>query len=185
MLKQVWDFFKNPIYQEDTSTDFKYRLNIFSCLLVYTLTISFVLAIIMGSLETSIKLDLGKHAIEYFFDNYSAWFLFGAAVVLAPLFEELSFRGPLFFFKESRFFKYAFYLFTFVFGFYHITNFELTTTTLMLSPILVAPQLAAGVFLGFIRVRFGLLWAMALHASYNLILIGPVILMSVFDIPIE
>jgi len=185
MLKQVWEFFKEPIYQEDTNTDFKYRLNIFARLLVYTLAISFVLGMVIGSLETIFKLDIGKHAIEDFLGWYSPWFLFGAAVVLAPLLEELCFRGPLFFFKESRFFRYIFYLFTFVFGFYHITNFELTMTTLVLSPILVAPQISAGVFLGFIRVRFGLLWAIALHGCYNLILVGPYILMQVFDIPLE
>lgn len=185
MLKQVWEFLKDPNYQEDTNTDVKYRLNVFARLLVYTLAISFVLGVVIGSLETSFKLDLGKHAIEDFLDSYSPWFLFGVAVVLAPLLEELFFRGPLFFFKESRFFKLAFYLFTLVFGFYHITNFELTTTTLVLSPILVAPQIAAGVFLGFIRVRFGLLWAIVFHACYNLIFVGPVILIQIFDIPLE
>lgn len=185
MLKQIWEFFKNPIYQEDTNTDFKYRLTVFGRLLIYTLAISFVLGMVIGSLETLFKLDVGKHAIEDFLDNYSAWFLFGAAVILAPLIEELCFRGPLLFFKESPFFKHIFYLFTFVFGFYHITNFELTTTTLLLSPILVAPQISAGLFLGFIRVRFGLPWAIALHACYNLILVGPVIIMLIFDIQLE
>lgn len=185
MLKQVWEFLKNPNYQEDTNTDFKYRLDIFARLLVYILAIPFVLGMVIGSLEGLFELDLGKHAIEDFLDNYSAWFLFGAAVVLAPLLEELCFRGPLFFFKESPFFKHIFYLFTFVFGFYHITNFEFTTTNLLLSPILVAPQISAGLFLGFIRVRFGLLWSIALHACYNLILIGPVLIMLIFDISLK
>mgnify|MGYP000017216868 CR=1 FL=1 len=185
MLKQVFEFLKNPIYEEDTNNDFKYRLNVFFRLLVYALAISFVLGMFIGGLETLFGLDFGKHAIEDFMDTYSPWFLFGAAVLLAPLFEESLFRGPFLFFKGSRFFKLAFYLFTLVFGFYHITNFELTPTTLALSPLLVAPQLCIGVFLGFIRIRFGLLWAIALHACYNLIIVGPVILMQILDIPLE
>jgi hypothetical protein len=55
----------------------------------------------------------------------------------------------------------------------------------LLSPLLVAPQLTVGVFLGFIRVRFGLNWAIALHAFYNLILVGPAILLKALNPPLE
>ena len=184
MFKQVLYFLKNPVYQEDENTYFKYRLLILGQLLVFALTISFVLGMVIGGLESLLELDLGKHAIEEIIDGRSPWFLFGAAVILAPLLEEFFFRGPLFFFEKSRYFKHAFYVLTLIFGFYHITNFEMTTTTLALSPILVAPQLCVGVFLGFIRVRLGLPWAVALHACYNLVLVGPVILTQILEIPI-
>lgn len=183
MLNQVWDFFKNPVYQQDNNSEFKYRFSVLARLLVYALAISFTLGIFIGGLEALFDLDLGTHAIDAFMNTYSPWFLFGAAVVLAPIIEESIFRGPLYFFKKKTYFKYAFYLLTLIFGFYHITNFELTIVTLVLSPILVAPQLGVGIFLGFIRVRFGLLWAMALHACYNLVLLGPVILLQLLAIP--
>ena len=54
-----------------------------------------------------------------------------------------------------------------LFGFVHITNFDFTTSVLLLSPILVLPQLLVGGYFGYIRVRFGLQWSILLHGSYN------------------
>ena len=67
----------------------------------------------------------------------------------------------------------------------HISNFENIEGYYWLVPILVAPQLFAGAFLGFTRVKLGLGWAMLLHATHNLILLGPFILMKMLDIPFE
>lgn len=185
MLQTVWEFLKNPVYQEDENTDFKYRFLILLRLLGIGLVISVLLGALIGALETIFSLDFGTHAIETALEEYSPWFLFFAAVILAPLFEEFIFRGPMVFFKDKPYFKYVFYALTLIFGFYHITNFEMNTTILLLSPLLVAPQISIGAILGFIRVRFGLLWSIALHAIYNLILMGPVLVMQLLDIPLE
>ena len=67
----------------------------------------------------------------------------------------------------------------------HISNFEMTKQVLLFSPLLVAPQISVGFLLGYIRVRFGLIWSMALHACYNMVLIVPVLIMQLLDIPIE
>ena len=101
----------------------------------------------------------------------SPWIVtFVFAALIAPVFEELIFRAPLTAFKKKNQFRIAFYVFAILFGFVHITNFELTTNVLILSPILVLPQTLVGGYFGFIRVRFGLLWSIALHGSYNAIL---------------
>lgn len=185
MLQQLWNFIKNPIYKEDKNTDIKYRLVILFKLLLIALTISIVLAGIIGIVETVFSLDFGKHAIEGALEKFSPLFLAFVAVILAPFMEEFIFRAPMTFFKDKPYFKYIFYALTLIFGFYHITNFEITTTILLLSPLLVAPQISVGALLGFIRVRFGLWWAIGLHAVYNLLLVGPVIVMQLLDIPLE
>lgn len=185
MLQELWSFIKNPVYKEDENIDFNYRLGILLRLLAIALIISVVLGGIMGVVENSLNLDLGKHAVEEAMEKFSPWFLAFAAVVLAPLLEEFIFRAPMVLFKDKSYFKYAFYVLTLIFGFYHITNFEITTTILLLSPLLVAPQISVGALLGFIRVRFGLLWAIALHAVYNLFLLGPLLVFKIFDIPLE
>ena len=184
-LTELWKFLKHPYYQTDENSNLKYRFVFFLKLLGLSLVISLLLGTLIGSLETITNLDLGEHAMEELFNSYSASFIFVAAVVLAPLLEELLFRGPMIFFQRSRFFKFIFYLLTLSFGFYHLINFEVGTTVILLSPILVAPQIIVGAILGFIRVRFGLLWAILLHASYNLILIGPILLMKILEIPLE
>jgi membrane protease YdiL (CAAX protease family) len=184
MLQAVLQFLKNPIYSEDENRDFGYRVQLLFRLLALSLLISIVLGMVIGLLEQLTPLDLGDHAMDLFLDNYSPWIVFLVAVFLAPFLEELLFRGPMVFFKKSRYFGVFFYAITLVFGFYHITNFELNTQVVLASPILVLPQLCVGVFLGFIRVRLGLLWAMALHALYNLILLGPVLLLRYLNFPL-
>tara|TARA_R110002167_G_scaffold41832_6_gene127686 strand:+ start:177 stop:734 length:558 start_codon:yes stop_codon:yes gene_type:complete len=182
MLSEVFHFLKYPVYTEDDNPDIKYRLTVFYWLLGYALMFSLVLGMLNTVLASTFGLDFGKHAVNDFIEQYSPWVLLFIAVVLAPVLEELCFRGPLIFFRRSPFFGWIFYVFTLVFGFYHLTNFDVTPTTLLFSPLLVAPQLSVGVFLGFIRVRFGLLWGMALHAMYNLILIGPLITLKLLNI---
>ena len=185
MLQELLNFLKNPVFEEDDNKDTKYRIRILFRLLLIALIISIVLGGIIGILETSFKLDFGKHAIEGAIEEYSPWFLAFAAVVLAPVTEEVIFRGPMVYFKDKAYFKYVFYALTLIFGFYHITNFEISSTILVWSPLLVAPQISVGAILGFVRVRFGLGWAIALHAAYNLFLIGPIILVQILDIPLE
>ncbi|NAS13515.1 CPBP family intramembrane glutamic endopeptidase [Poritiphilus flavus] len=185
MLKEVLQFLKHPVYEPDENRDLGYRITVFVRLLILSLAISIVIGIVIGGLESLVNIDLGQHAMDLLLEQYSLTFIGFLAIVVAPLLEEFFFRGPLVFFKKSSFFKLIFYLFTLAFGFYHITNFEITTTILVLSPLLVAPQLSVGVFLGFIRVRFGLIWAILLHACYNLVLVGPILLLRVLDIPLE
>lgn len=185
MLQEVWNFIKNPIYEEDENTDAKHRVLVLSKLLLIALVISIVLGGVIGVVETAFDLDFGKHAIEGALEKFPPWFLVFAAVVLAPLLEEFIFRGPMSFFKDKPYFKYVFYGLTLIFGFYHITNFETTTTILLLSPLLVAPQISVGALLGFIRVRLGLWWAILLHAAYNLFLVGPILVIQILDISLE
>jgi membrane protease YdiL (CAAX protease family) len=184
MLADLWSFIKNPAYIEDQDADLGQRKKIFLRLLIYALAVNIGLGFVIGMLEPLFGLDLGKHALDRVLEEHSIAFLFFAAVILAPLTEEVIFRGPMIFFRNKSYFKIIFWLLTLFFGFYHITNFELTSTILLLSPLLVLPQIIVGAILGFIRVRFGLPWAIGLHAAYNLILLGPILLAGAIDIPI-
>ena len=61
---------------------------------------------------------------------------------------------------------------TVAFGLMHITNFEPSLNIYLLAPILVAPQILIGINLGYLRVRFGLIWSILFHAFYNGILMS-------------
>lgn len=55
-----------------------------------------------------------------------------------------------------------------IFGFIHTTNYENATIWVyLISPILVLPQLIGGVTLLFLRVKYGLIYAIASHMMYN------------------
>ena len=184
MLATLWHFFKNPVYLKDENPDPGYRQKVLSKLLVYALVINIGLSFVIGLLESLFGLDLGKHAVDKVLEEYSLIFLFAAAVGMAPILEEIIFRGPMIFFRDKSYFSIVFWILTLIFGFYHITNFEITKTILLLSPLLVLPQIIVGGILGYVRIRFGLLWAIGLHAAYNLILLGPLLLATAFDVPI-
>ena len=182
MVRELLEFFKKPDYKIDKELKLNEKFSILIRLVLFALIISLCLGMIIGLLENFTSIDFGKHAIDELFEEYSPGFIFLAVVVLAPIVEELIFRGPMYLFRRSRYFGIVFYLLTLAFAFYHITNFEITPMVLYLSPLLVAPQLFIGLLLGFIRVRLGLEWAILLHALYNLLIIGPIILLQISDV---
>lgn len=73
----------------------------------------------------------------------------------------------------------VFYISTILFGFYHLQNYTLTLTFLVLSPIFVSPQIFAGLNIGYLRVRQGFWWGFALHGLHNVVfLLLPVVLLK-------
>ena len=114
---------------------------------------------------------MDTHKVEEMFKGMGILEILLIAAIITPIIEELIFRAPMTLFKKPKSFKYAFYVSFSLFGFIHIFNFELTTNVLLLTPLLVLPQLLVGSYFGYIRVRFGLLWSMLLHGCYNGILI--------------
>lgn len=173
------------MYKEIDSLTTMGKLKYIFKLVVLAIALSVILSMVIGLLETIFNLDLGEHAIDDFLENYPAQYLLLFAVVAAPIIEELLFRGPMVWFRHSKLFPTIFYVLTLCFGLMHISNFEMNLQNLLLSPVLVSPQLAAGVLLGFTRVKLGLVYSMVLHALYNLILVGPIFVLKLLDIPIE
>lgn len=167
---ELLKYLKNPVLEQDSNTDFKYRLKKFSHLLIISLATGLLLSPIFVIIEEFGWVNMDDHAMEDMMKNFSIPVIFFLAVILAPLFEELIFRAPLTLFKKPKNFKIGFYVFAILFGLVHITNFKITQNVLLLTPLLVLPQTLLGGYFGFIRIRFGLGWSMALHAFYNGIL---------------
>lgn len=118
------------------------------------------------------------HITDSLFDDSNGIKILFFAAILAPLIEELIFRGPLVYFSQPRAFKIAFYVIGVIFAYVHIFNFEITTNVILFSPLLVAPQFFIGLIFGFIRIRFGLIWSILLHSIYNGILVSLFLLAS-------
>jgi hypothetical protein len=66
---------------------------------------------------------------------------------------------------------YTFSFLCHTFGIVHITNYKLSYTILLLSPILIAPQILVGLLL-VLRVRYGFVWGFLLHALHNAVFVG-------------
>lgn len=165
-------YLKNPVLEEDTNTYINYRITKFGHLLIISLLTGLATSVLIGALDEFGLVNMDDHQMEEMMKSLSKTMIFVMAVVIAPLLEEVIFRAPLVSFKKGKQFRIGFYTFAILFGLVHITNYNLTTNVLLFAPILVLPQLLLGGYLGFIRVRFGLLWSILLHAAYNGILMG-------------
>lgn len=171
-VNELIEFIKNPVLGKDENTKFSYRLKKFFLIFVISLATSFFFTILLSILNKSGFISTEEHAVKNIFETKGAVYFFFFAVIMAPLLEESIFRGPLTLFKKKKGFKIAFYAFAIAFGFLHITNYEITKNILLFSPLLLAPQIFAGFYFSFIRVKFGLLWSIALHSTYNAFLLS-------------
>lgn len=166
-FEEILSFIKNPVLKQDENQDFSYRFNKLIHILFLAIISTFTVTIFTSIFEAIGWLDYGKHAIDDILKSASNIEFLLLAVVLAPLLEELIFRAPLTLFKKQKQFKIAFYATTILFGYMHIFNYDITANVIVFSPFLIGPQLVVGMYLGYIRIQFGLIWSMALHALFN------------------
>jgi len=84
----------------------------------------------------------------------------------------------------KKYFFIIFYLFTFLFGFVHIFNWQNLSQASFAIFFLFLPQLAVSFVLGFIRMNYGISWSMFCHFFYNLFFVTPIVFLSMlpFDI---
>ena len=65
-------------------------------------------------------------------------------------------------------FRWGFYISCLLFGAIHILNFEhLNYKLFFAAPFLIFPQVVAGVFLGFVRMKYGIIFSVLFHSLIN------------------
>ncbi|PKV63130.1 CPBP family glutamic-type intramembrane protease [Pontibacter ramchanderi] len=72
---------------------------------------------------------------------------------------------------EKRF-GAVFYTFTVVFALVHLANYENLNLPAALIPLLVVPQFIGALFWSYMRLRFGLTWAILAHGTSNALLLA-------------
>ena len=77
-----------------------------------------------------------------------------------------------------RHFPLIFYLSSFVFGTLHVFNFYEWEGLWFLLPLLVLPQFLLGILLAYTRMRYGMVWSVAMHFLHNGIISIPLVLLS-------
>ncbi|WP_370087238.1 CPBP family intramembrane glutamic endopeptidase [Ekhidna sp.] len=194
--KLILNFLKSPgdFKYNDVSNSNKLKA-VLRIVLIELIVVIPVGLIVYGMEEAGI-LFFPDHAIEELVDKMSIALVLLGAVVFAPIVEEILFRGfitlrrfyPLILvidlaeaLGKNRFrtlrivlrvwtncFPIIVYASIFAFGYAHVWNFK-EEMPFWLIPIAVSPQLVAGLFLTYTRVRYGLIWSMLSHATTNLI----------------
>ncbi|MDX3905909.1 MAG: CPBP family glutamic-type intramembrane protease [Pigmentiphaga sp.] len=91
-----------------------------------------------------------------------------ACAIIAAVLAWRRYRWPWRWLRRYRdAFPAIFHLSTLAFAFLHLLNFRLGEAGWLLLPLLVLPQWATGLALGWMRVRFGIGTSMAMHAAFN------------------
>ena len=67
----------------------------------------------------------------------------------------------------KRYFKHIVCISSVLFGYVHILNYEINITTILLSPLLLFPQLADGFIYAYVRARYGFKYSFILHSLNN------------------
>ena len=197
----LWRFIKKPVELSEDKASLQLKIGTCGALFLIQIPPLLVLMALVGGLEQLGLWDEDMHSLQKIFQEMEPVLIFFFAVIVAPLFEEVMFRLILRFrsnflilwsihigvalhlgqkrslLKTARkvwdkFYGRVFYLMTMAFGLMHIMNFEPSLNIYLLAPILVAPQILIGINLGYLRVRFGLIWSILFHAFYNGVLMS-------------
>ena len=194
-------FLKNPKDEAGPELSIAQKIISVISLLIIEIPLMAVLILLIWGLETLGLVDPDNHKILDMIKSYPVVLLLVLTVVIGPLIEELIFRLYLRYKdnyalrflisivsltgvrneqKAETFFislwkkryKFIFYFSAVIFGLIHISNFEFSYTILLLSPILVAPQIILGLIIGYSRVRNGFVSGLLLHSLHNAFFIG-------------
>ncbi len=175
LFSSILKYVKNPRLKQLKHATVQQKVGIVLACVPICILLGLGFGLTLTVLEASGVYSSDTHAVSKLFEEESPLYIIFSAVILAPAIEELIFRGPITLFKK-RYFKIAFYTFTLLFGYVHIFNFEITPQLLILSPLLVAPQIVVGLVFGYVRVRLGLAYSIVLHGCYNGVLIIPAVI---------
>ncbi|MBC7472117.1 MAG: CPBP family intramembrane metalloprotease [candidate division SR1 bacterium] len=73
----------------------------------------------------------------------------------------------------SAYYKWIFFGSAVLFGLLHITNYKFSWIVVLLTPILILPQVFGGILLSYVRVKYGFWRGVVGHFLYNLLLLTP------------
>lgn len=191
-----YHFVKNPIDEPAPIQTARHKINrLFSILAIEIPIIAVIGATIYGIEKLGI-IDTGVHKLDTLFQELPLWKFVLWGVIINPFLEELIFRLCLRFnprdlttysilpvsvignqniAKVEKYlsrlwagkFALIFFSSALLFAYFHLSNYELTNTVLLLSPLLIAPQLITGLFLGYLRIKYNLMLGYFMHAIHN------------------
>ncbi len=201
-------FLKNPEEQPDPIQTRSEKAKKLFTLLMIDIPAMGVLIGVLSGIQALGLFDLDNNKFNLLFLTIPVWPLIFILVILIPFLEELIFRlylrykynyllrflvfttaisGKVNLEKAAnwakqfwiRRYRFIFYFSAVLFGLIHIYNYEISLMVLLFAPIIVAPQIIAGLFCGYLRVRHGLLSGIAMHGLHNVIFVCiPLLYMS-------
>lgn len=115
--------------------------------------------------------------------QYNPWFRFRELVVRMDHQNEEDRIEPIARLKAryQKIYPYLFYFSAILFGLVHLFNFKINLTYILLAPVLVGPQIMAGLIAGYLRVQYNVWIGYLYHAFSNAIFLAlPIAFFSFF-----
>lgn len=187
-FRNYLQFLKNPNPHPNHSkieTNKKWQTLLIFILIDVLLVIPSILFILL--IQEVSNLDLDNHAVSDLTNKFGLFMILLLGGIIGPFIEEIIFRLPLNY-KRNYLFKLVgfvigkktvrnfwlkhytvfFYLFIIAFGAVHIFNYkDEALGILLLSPILVLPQIIGGTIMAYLRMNLGFFWSFFQHAIFN------------------
>jgi hypothetical protein len=200
-FRDLWYFIKKPVELKQVRIPVKVKIGTCLALFIIQIPPLLGLSALLSGLEILGLWEDDMHRLQKIFKEMKPGLIFFFTVIIAPFLEEIMFRLGLKFRSNflilwplqllillqvsnkinllktirnfwNKFYTWIFYLITIAFGLIHILNFKPSLNIYLLAPVLVAPQILIGINLGYLRIRFGLIWSILFHAFYNGILLS-------------
>jgi membrane protease YdiL (CAAX protease family) len=113
---------------------------------------------------------ISNYFIKSSFLTWPVYFFFlFAALIVQGYFKRIEMRKRLVF--QQRSFGYLFYYSAMIFGLTHLGNIKGLTLSDPAFILFVISQVFMGLSLGYLRIKYGLIYSILLHASFNFILV--------------
>jgi len=194
-------FLKHPTEKAYTDQSIKEKTKKFLTILLIDIVIVGVLMVLVSLLEELGFINSQEHKLMELLRDSPMWVFLLQVLIIAPLFEELIFRGYLRyknnyllrfliflvgitgennrlkvedFVKKGwhKHYKIVLYFSALLFASIHIFNFENFSEMILFIPILIAPQFVMGLLLAYLRTRHTLKLGILLHFTHNSIAIA-------------
>lgn len=203
----LMSFLRNPKDEVGPMLTLKQKIKTIFIFILIETPIMILLILLINGLEALELVNIEKHAIDELIQTVPTPTLLILIIVIGPLSEEVIFRLYLrykdnlaipimtklasilgqtneqqtknyLFTVWTKRYPFVFYFSAVIFGLVHIFNFDFSFTILLLSPLLVAPQIVLGIIIGYLRVRNGLFTGFLMHSCHNALFAGVAILLA-------
>jgi membrane protease YdiL (CAAX protease family) len=193
-------FIKNPEDRPIHHHATRKKLTTVLSLFLIQLPILMILGMLFSLIEELGLIDQDAHIMEEMMKSFSTIQIVLLVAIVGPILEEIIFRMMIRFRRNyiilwtikllamlgvqtkyallrnfrmrwDQYFTVVFYCSVMIFGLVHITNFKGSINVYLLAPILVSPQLIMGMVLGYVRLKYGLIWSIYFHSFHNTILL--------------
>ncbi|RCU42474.1 CPBP family intramembrane metalloprotease [Chryseobacterium lacus] len=191
--KSLLNFLKKPADQQDTDQSAKQQSRALFSVLMIDIPVMLLLSGIIALLNDLGWVKTNNHRVGQFLQFAPVWMVYLLAVIVIPFFEELIFRlflrwrrnyilqlfvavfpktkSSVYHFWNRRY-GVIFYLSAAAFALAHILNYEDENSALYFLPLLILPQFIAGLFSGYLRVRYNFMLGYFNHALHNAIFVS-------------